>query len=241
MNRGNRTFAVLFLLLLPVITCCHALAETGTEGWLRYARVTDSVVLQRYDMLPSHIVVLGDTSVDRTAGTELQRGLSSMLGRNFTVAYGIRQPTNIPDAIVICGVKPSGHNAAVKGLTEPLQPEAFTLSTRVESHTRRVIILGSDDRGALYGVFHLLELVGTSRPLPISPIAGAPSSPIRWVNQWDNFDGTIERGYAGRSIFFDKGPRPLRPYSGLLIWPSALLRRDQWPHGQQCQRRSAHT
>ena len=29
--------------------------------------------------------------------------------------------------------------------------------------------------------------------------------PIRWVDEWDNADGSIERGYAGRSIFFDDG------------------------------------
>jgi len=29
--------------------------------------------------------------------------------------------------------------------------------------------------------------------------------PIRWVDEWDNPDGTIERGYAGRSIFFEGG------------------------------------
>ena len=40
---------------------------------------------------------------------------------------------------------------------------------------------------------------------PIAADSEAPSSPIRWVNQWDNFDGSIERGYAGRSIFFDNG------------------------------------
>jgi alpha-glucuronidase len=33
----------------------------------------------------------------------------------------------------------------------------------------------------------------------------SPSAPIRWVSQWDNLDGSIERGYAGRSIFFDNG------------------------------------
>ena len=32
-----------------------------------------------------------------------------------------------------------------------------------------------------------------------------PSAPVRWANQWDNLDGTIERGYAGRSIFFENG------------------------------------
>ena len=29
--------------------------------------------------------------------------------------------------------------------------------------------------------------------------------PIRWVDEWDNPNGTVERGYAGRSIFFDDG------------------------------------
>ena len=32
-----------------------------------------------------------------------------------------------------------------------------------------------------------------------------PYAPIRWVNQWDNLDGSIERGYGGRSIFWENG------------------------------------
>lgn len=26
---------------------------------------------------------------------------------------------------------------------------------------------------------------------------------LRMINQWDNIDGSIERGYAGKSIFFE--------------------------------------
>ena len=33
----------------------------------------------------------------------------------------------------------------------------------------------------------------------------APYAPIRWINQWDNLDGSIERGYGGRSIFWENG------------------------------------
>ena len=29
--------------------------------------------------------------------------------------------------------------------------------------------------------------------------------PVRWVDEWDDADGSIERGYAGRSIFFEGG------------------------------------
>jgi alpha-glucuronidase len=32
-----------------------------------------------------------------------------------------------------------------------------------------------------------------------------PSAPIRYVNEWDNMDGSIERGYGGKSIFFKDG------------------------------------
>ena len=35
--------------------------------------------------------------------------------------------------------------------------------------------------------------------------ASAPWAAIRWTNEWDNPDGTIERGYAGPSIFFENG------------------------------------
>ena len=45
--------------------------------------------------------------------------------------------------------------------------------------------------------------------------------PIRWVDEWDNADGSIERGYAGRSIFFDNGRvrddlAPVAEYARLL-------------------------
>ena len=32
-----------------------------------------------------------------------------------------------------------------------------------------------------------------------------PHAALRWVDQWDNLNGSIERGYAGPSIFFEKG------------------------------------
>jgi len=48
-----------------------------------------------------------------------------------------------------------------------------------------------------------------------------PAMEIRWVDQWDNADGSIERGYAGRSIFFEGGKvredlKPVAEYARLL-------------------------
>ncbi len=188
------------LLLLASITCCTAHAETGAEGWLRYARITDSSILQRYNTLPDRIVVLGDTPIDRAAATELQRGLHSMLGRNFTISRQMEDNTN---AIIIANLSSLQHAFAISG--DKLPSDSYTLGPKIEGSSHRFIVFGGDQRGELYGVFHLLELVGTQQLLPTKPTTESPSSPIRWVNQWDNLDGTIERGYGGRSIFFDNG------------------------------------
>ena len=85
----------------------------------------------------------------------------------------------------------------------PIAPEGFSLSQFAEQGHNYWVIAGGTDRGELYGVFRILEQVAQQKL--IAADAEAPSSPIRWVNQWDNFDGSIERGYAGRSIFFDNG------------------------------------
>jgi alpha-glucuronidase len=204
-NNAGRTVSVLFSLLLSLVICCAASAENGADGWLRYARITSPAVIHSYDKLPSHIVVLGATFIDHIAGAELQRGLTSMLGRNFVVTHGDRQLTNASDAIIVGSVRSLQTSSVVLQFGKPPQPEAFTLGARMEGRTHPFLIIGGDGRGEIYGAFRLLELVGTQQPLPASPITESPSSPIRWVNQWDNLNGTIERGYAGRSIFFDNG------------------------------------
>ncbi|MGH9506619.1 MAG: alpha-glucuronidase family glycosyl hydrolase, partial [Terriglobales bacterium] len=57
----------------------------------------------------------------------------------------------------------------------------------------------------LYGVFALLRRLELGQLPPGLSVVSNPSAPIRWVNQWDNLNGTIERGYGGRSIFFNRG------------------------------------
>jgi alpha-glucuronidase len=66
------------------------------------------------------------------------------------------------------------------------------------------VITGSTDRAVLYGSFSLLRKIAQGDSVAQLDEVQTPSAPIRWVNQWDNLDGTIERGYAGPSIFFEK-------------------------------------
>jgi alpha-glucuronidase len=123
-----------------------------------------------------------------------------MLGRPFTIAHETEDNTS---AIILANLATLSKAFTLTG--DKLPPESYALGEKLEGNTHRYIILGADPRGELYGAFHLLELVASQQVLPTRPTTESPSSPIRWVNQWDNLDGTIERGYAGRSIFFDNG------------------------------------
>jgi alpha-glucuronidase len=53
----------------------------------------------------------------------------------------------------------------------------------------------------LYGVFHLLRLLQTQQPIEHVNIFSAPRIKLRLLNHWDNLNRTVERGYAGFSIW----------------------------------------
>jgi alpha-glucuronidase len=61
-------------------------------------------------------------------------------------------------------------------------------------------ITASTEKGLLYGVFSLHRILITKGTLPFK---SEPDQSIRMINHWDNFDGSIERGYAGESIYYD--------------------------------------
>ena len=70
-------------------------------------------------------------------------------------------------------------------------------STTIGGHAATVIA-STGDAGALYGAFHFLRLIQTGQSLGALDIAERPRIERRLLNHWDNLDGSIERGYAGR-------------------------------------------
>jgi alpha-glucuronidase len=65
------------------------------------------------------------------------------------------------------------------------------------------IIQANTESGILYGVYELLRRQQTGEAIQDTVIN--PSYELRLLNHWDNLDGTIERGYAGLSIFWRNG------------------------------------
>lgn len=71
------------------------------------------------------------------------------------------------------------------------------------SGKRNIAIGAFSPAGALYGAFHMLRLVAQGKTISDVKDIQAPANGLRMLNHWDNFDGSIERGYAGRSFFYD--------------------------------------
>ncbi|MUP36681.1 alpha-glucuronidase family glycosyl hydrolase [Labilibaculum euxinus] len=64
------------------------------------------------------------------------------------------------------------------------------------------IIIANTDLGALYGTYHYLRCLQTDNTHKANfDIVEIPSYQRRILNHWDNLDGTVERGYAGHSIW----------------------------------------
>ena len=71
----------------------------------------------------------------------------------------------------------------------------------ITSSEHQVRILSSTEAGLLYGVYSLLRMQAAGQvTVPLS-VTEQSVYDLRILNHWDNLDGSIERGYAGKSIF----------------------------------------
>jgi len=72
---------------------------------------------------------------------------------------------------------------------------------KIKSVQNKLVISAEKEIGLLYGVYHILRLQQTKSSLANLNITEKPSYDVRILNHWDNLDGTIERGYAGHSLW----------------------------------------
>lgn len=189
------------LLLAAFLLALPARAESGYEAWLRYAEIDNPSVRQRYESLPDVVVILGDSPVLHAAQAELLRGVRGMLGRTLRIEAAV------PDenAILLGTIAQVKQVAADFTMPPDLKKDGFVLKTMAIGGHKKHVIMATNDRGVLYGVFALLRKIALREPIRRFDEWDNPYAPVRVIDQWDNLDGSITRGYAGRSIFWESG------------------------------------
>lgn len=185
------------LLLLAACLCTGRVhAEDGHDLWLRYR----PLAVAQADAARSHaaqLVMSQTTPTQAAARGELLRGLGGLLGQPPSASDGVTR-----DGALLVGTPAS--SPLVAGLhldTGDLGREGYLIkSVTVNGHATTAIV-GNDDIGVLYGTFHFLRLLQTGQPITGLDLRDRPSVKLRVLNHWDNLDGSVERGYAGASIW----------------------------------------
>jgi alpha-glucuronidase len=146
----------------------------------------------------------------------LQRGIGGM-----AKSSGFAQGSTAKAEIVVGTVEEVRKTLPELPAPADLEAEGYWISSSGSNAQPRIVIAGADERGTLHGAFALLRLLATEEDVTHLDRRDHPAMPIRWVDEWDNADGSIERGYAGRSIFFEGGKvredlAPVAEYARLL-------------------------
>jgi alpha-glucuronidase len=193
----RRVLSLILLVLIPAALQ----AESGYDAWLRYAPLDDASVRRYRDAVPSVVVALGAETPIQSARGELIRGVKGMLNRTLRVESRVSG-----EAALVIGTLAQIRQAA-PGLLPAgsVETDGFWIKTVRSNGARFVVITGQNDLGVLYGSFAYLRKIAIGESVAELDQKETPYSPIRWINHWENLDGSIERGYGGRSIFWENG------------------------------------
>jgi len=182
--------------------------EDGSKLWLRYVPPGDSAKNERNTV--RQLRVEGTSGTLESIRAELRTATTAMLGDAVPL-----DDHSLQDGAVIVGTPAS--SSLIRNLNwiadlRSLADEGFIIrSVSIEKHPVTVIAANTD-LGALYGSFHFLRLIQTGQPIDPLDLTERPALQLRLMNHWDNPNGTIERGYGGRSLWqWNKLPDELSP------------------------------
>ena len=185
-------------------------AESGYDLWLRYAAVEDTALRDSYRRSVAALVVPQTSPTSRITQAELTRGVRGLLGIEPALVESVDR-----DGAVLVGT-PAGA-PAIAGLVwaddlARAGAEGYVIRSATVNRHAATVIASTSDVGALRGAFHFLRLMQTRGSIAALDISERPRLERRLLNHWDNLDGTIERGYAGRSLWrWDELPARIDP------------------------------
>ncbi len=184
--------------LVPLFTCT-APADDGYDLWMKYKTVDDQRLLKEYREALACVVVPGKSGTLAAVRSELQRGLAGLLGAEVRFAAS---PAGRNALLVSTPAgSPAVRRLQREGRLRGAGREGYLISAMADGRSRQIVIAANSEVGLLHGVFHFLRVLQTHQSLDHLSITSSPHIGYRLLDHWDNLDGSIERGYAGKSLW----------------------------------------
>ncbi|MGB3145774.1 MAG: alpha-glucuronidase family glycosyl hydrolase, partial [Maribacter sp.] len=167
--------------------------------WLKYNPVEDAKLGTEYSKIVGYIYLPDQSDILKNARAELSAAIPQMLGKeaNYTSELSSRNTLiidlfeNLPNALKL----------KVEKEFETTNEEGFLIKTTTYRNSSVTVISAKKEIGILYGVFRFLHLMQTHEDLKKINLNDSPKIQLRMLNHWDNLDRTVERGYAGFSLW----------------------------------------
>jgi alpha-glucuronidase len=177
-------------------------SENGYDLWLRYNAVSDLNLKKDYQKKTQHIVIVGSSEITSSIKNELETGLTKMLGQAPIFSDKLQD-----DCSLLIGVAGNLTNLGNTEITKEfsnLGNDGFIIKNILLKDKNCIVITANTDVAVLYGVFRFLQLIQSASDINQISITDKPKIDRRLLNHWDNLDGSIERGYAGTSLWYGK-------------------------------------
>ncbi|MER0438749.1 alpha-glucuronidase family glycosyl hydrolase [Emticicia sp. W12TSBA100-4] len=175
-----------FLLIIFSLLTVFAFADDGSRLWLKYDLIKDQKQKLSYAKFSKFIAGNTENPTLQKAAEELQSGFAGLLGTKTIISP---KNTSLTGGIIL-------EVSNNQSLTQSLNEDGFAIFTR----NGNIVISSKSAVGVLYGAFELLRNIQTLQPIGQN-IVSNPKVKIRMLNHWDNANGTVERGYAGSSMW----------------------------------------
>ncbi|MFC3440963.1 alpha-glucuronidase family glycosyl hydrolase [Sphingobium rhizovicinum] len=169
-----------------------ARAEDGYDLWLRYAHA-DAPRSAAISAHATAIVAPGTGPTLTIATQELQRAVAGMTGTTPALSATVQQGA--------LWLATPASTPALPVKTDGLGSEGYAIRSTMIDGKAVTLIAANSDVGLLHGTYHWLRLAQSGESLDALDIRSAPKIGLRLLNHWDNLNGTVERGYAGQSIW----------------------------------------
>ena len=185
-----------FILLLLAVSGLNA--ENGHQLWLRFDKTKiDSQIFSGINAAKSQFAV-----------NEFQHDWNEMTGKYLPMVNALTNSTLIIGTLKDKNIRPFG----LKNELMKLGEDGYIIKTIQQKNNHLTVIASLTNKGLLYGVYNLLRLIQTDRSSDNLNITEKPSYHVRVLDHWDNLDGSVERGYAGHSIWkWDELPAKISP------------------------------
>jgi alpha-glucuronidase len=186
------------VLLFFIAISLSTSANNGYDLWLKYEKFKDIKLISAYQSKLKSVSISGNSATIQKAKEELAFAIKGLLGSNIKW-----KNEGIENNSLLIGTPSSNKIIAGLDIKELAQinTDGFIISSQNIKGANCTIITANTDLGILYGVFNFIRLLQTAQNIASLNIVSSPKIKFRMLNHWDNLNRTVERGYAGFSIW----------------------------------------